>query len=117
VALIPYVTDLSEAMVDLLQIESSSTTPAESEDANPTSANSKLPSFRRAALHFLGLLIRETTRQIYDSSFPESGMAVKRIRTTLIYISGTDGDTVVRVMAREAVEALAELEEALMGNT
>ncbi|KAF7355296.1 RTP1-C1 domain-containing protein [Mycena sanguinolenta] len=113
VALIPYVTDLSEAMVDLLQIETSSTTLAESEDSNPTSANSKLPSFRRAALHFLGLLIRETTRQVYDS-YSESGMVFKRIRTTLAYISATDSDTVVRVMAREAVEALSELENAMI---
>ncbi|KAF7352810.1 RTP1-C1 domain-containing protein [Mycena venus] len=118
VALIPYATDLSEAMIDLLQIESSSTTPVESEDSNPTSGNSKLPSFRRAALHFLGLLIRETTRQIYDSSQPElSGRVFKRIRTTLSYISSTDGDMVVRIMAREGVEALSELEEAMMGYT
>ncbi|KAJ7276373.1 hypothetical protein B0H12DRAFT_1041351 [Mycena haematopus] len=121
VALIPYVTDLSEAMVDLLQIQSSSTTLAESEDTSPTSANSKLPSFRRAAVHFLGLLIRETTRQVYDSSHYELGTVFKRIRTTLAYISATDSDTVVRVMAREAVEALSELEEArrmvVVGNT
>ncbi|KAJ7904493.1 hypothetical protein B0H14DRAFT_2663092 [Mycena olivaceomarginata] len=117
-ALIPYVTDLAEAMVDLLQVESSSATLTESEDANPISANSKLPSFRRAALHFLGLLIRETTRQIYDSSRPEfSGRMFTRIRTTLGYISATDSDTVVRVMAREAAEALSEMEEAVMGNT
>lgn len=105
-------------MVDLLQVESSSATLTESEDANPISANSKLPSFRRAALHFLGLLIRETTRQMYDSSRPEfSGRVFARIRTTLGYISATDGDTVVRVMAREAAEALSEMEEAVMGNT
>ncbi|KAJ6539322.1 hypothetical protein B0H19DRAFT_961303 [Mycena capillaripes] len=117
-ALIPYVTDLSEAMVDLLQIESSTTIPTESEDANPISANSKLPPFRRAALHFLGLLIRETTRQIYDSSLIEfSSRLLKRIRTTLAYVSATDGDRVVRVMAREAVEGLSELEEAMVGNT
>ncbi|KAJ7744466.1 hypothetical protein DFH07DRAFT_963690 [Mycena maculata] len=115
-ALTPYATDLSEAMIDLLQIESTPNTPAESEDSNPTSADSKLPSFRRAALHFLGLLIRETTREIYDSPHTEfSGRLLKRIRTTLTYVSATDGDMVVRVMAREAVEALSELEEARMG--
>ncbi|KAK7061701.1 RTP1-C1 domain-containing protein [Favolaschia claudopus] len=116
VALIPYVADLSEAMIDLLQIESSVTSPTESEDSNPTSADSKLPSFRRAALHFLGLLIRETTNQIYDSSRPEfSGRVLGRIRTTLSYIAATDVDMVVRVMAREAVEALSELEQTIMG--
>ncbi|KAJ7498954.1 hypothetical protein FB451DRAFT_1334528 [Mycena latifolia] len=115
-ALTSYVTDLSEAMIDLLQVESSSTLPKESEDTNPTSADSKLPLFRRAALHFLGLLIRETTRQIYDSTHTElSGRLLNRIRTTLTYVSATDGDMLVRVMAREAVEGLAELEEARMG--
>ncbi|KAJ7179134.1 hypothetical protein C8R46DRAFT_1187560 [Mycena filopes] len=115
-ALIPYVTDLSEAMIDLLQIESSSNISTESEDNNPVSANSKLPPFRRAALHFLGLLIRESTRQIYESARIEfSSRSFKRIRTTLSYVAATDGDMVVRVMAREAVEALAELQEAMLG--
>ncbi|KAJ6599093.1 hypothetical protein DFH09DRAFT_24467 [Mycena vulgaris] len=114
-ALVPYVTDLSEAMIDLLQIESTSAAP-ESEDTNPTSTDSKLPPFRRAALHFLGLLIRETTRQIYDSSRIEfSSRLLKRIRTTLTYVAGTDGDMIVRVMAREAVDGLSDLEEARMG--
>ncbi|KAJ7180037.1 hypothetical protein C8R43DRAFT_384856 [Mycena crocata] len=112
-ALVPYVADLSEAMIDLLQTESTSTIPEESEDTNPTSLDAKLPAFRRAALHFLGLLIRETTRQLYDSSEVElSSRLLKRIRTTLAYVSSTDGDMVVRVMAREAVEGLVELEEA-----
>jgi len=111
-ALIPYITDLAEAMVDLLQIESTSTTPTESSDSDPTSKNSKQPPFRRAALHFLGLLIRETSKQIYVSSRPEfSGRLLKRIKTTLTYVSMTDGDTIVRVMAREVVENLSELEE------
>ncbi|KAJ7700055.1 hypothetical protein B0H17DRAFT_276446 [Mycena rosella] len=115
-ALVPYVTDLSEAMIDLLQVESTSMAPKESEDTNPTSADSKLPAFRRAALHFLGLMIRETIRQIYDSSHTEfSGRLLSRIRTTLTYVSVTDGDMVVRVMAREALEGLLELEDARMG--
>ncbi|KAJ7781261.1 hypothetical protein B0H16DRAFT_1497669 [Mycena metata] len=117
-ALIPYVTELSEAMIDLLQIESSSNVSTESDDNNPLLANSKLPPFRRAALHFLGLLIRETTRQIYESAHTEfSNRSIKRIRTTLGYVASTDGDMVVRVMAREAVEGLGELEEAMLGNT
>ncbi|KAJ7507767.1 hypothetical protein B0H11DRAFT_2314195 [Mycena galericulata] len=115
-ALTSYAVDLSEAMVDLLQIESTRKTSVESEDSNPTSTDSKLPSFRRAALHFLGFLIRETTRQIYDSSDTElSGRLLKRIRTILTYVSVTDADMVVRVMAREAIEGLAELEEARLG--
>ncbi|KAJ6613487.1 hypothetical protein B0H10DRAFT_1805501 [Mycena sp. CBHHK59/15] len=112
-ALVPYVADLSEAMIDLLQIGMMS---IPSEDSNPTSVDSKLPPFRRAALHFLTLLIRETTRQLYDSSYTElSNHLLKRVRTTLSYVAATDGDMVVRVMAREAVEGLSELEDARFG--
>jgi hypothetical protein len=38
-----------------------------------------------------------------------------RARTTLGYVSSTDEDTVVRVMAREAGEELAQLSNALVG--
>jgi hypothetical protein len=114
--MVPYVIDLSESMIDLLQTESTSAAPKETEDANPTSADSKVPAFRRAALHFLGLLIRETTRQLYDSSHVEfTSRLLQRIKTTLTYVSVADGDMIVRVMAREAVEGLSELEEARMG--
>jgi hypothetical protein len=98
-------------MIDLLQIES--TTASTAEETDPTSMDSKLPPFRRAALHFLGLLIRETTKQLYESSHVEfSGILLRRIKTTLAYVASTDGDAVVRVMAREAVEGLRDLEEA-----
>ncbi|KAF7332143.1 RTP1-C1 domain-containing protein [Mycena kentingensis (nom. inval.)] len=112
-ALIPYTVDLAEAMVDLLQIETNTSGPTESEDVNPTLKNSKQPPFRRAALHFLGLLIRETgcnpTRPIF------SGSVLKRIKTTLGYIAVTDADAIVRVMAREVGENLGELAETMLG--
>ncbi|KAJ7068253.1 hypothetical protein C8F01DRAFT_600334 [Mycena amicta] len=114
-ALIPYTADLAEAMVDLVQLETTATVPAESEDTNPTLKNPKQPPFRRAALHFLGLLIRETGRQM-DSTRPEfSGNVLRRMKTILSYISTTDGDMIVRVMAREVVESLSELVEVMLG--
>lgn len=126
-ALLPYAKDLAEAMVDLLQIESVSIhhqpQPVEQEDRPtidfaPTSRNSKFPPLRRAALHFLALLIRETTRQVYDSSYINtlfSPAAGRRMKTTLVYVAATDEDNVVRMMAREAGEALDQLEQAIIG--
>ena len=44
-----------------------------------------------------------------------SGLVVKRGITTLEYVSGTDVDDVVRVMARETAEQLEELRKAMVG--
>ncbi|EMD40865.1 hypothetical protein CERSUDRAFT_91616 [Gelatoporia subvermispora B] len=151
-ALIPYAADLTEGMIDLLQVETVRPAPrpktsapkatvedvpddleqdsdAESEptdpeppatmDAQPTSTNTKFPPLRRAALHFLSLLIRATIKHIYDSDGEEIDIipvrTVKRAKTTLGYIAVTDEDTVVRVMAREAAEELDQLAEAVAG--
>jgi hypothetical protein len=87
-------------------------------DSDPTSTNSKLPSFRRAALHFLSLLFRETTRQIYESSFGDPILPdgfIRRAKTTLSYVASTDQDTLVRVMAREAGEVLEQTQRAIIG--
>ena len=130
--------------------------PAPSMDSQPTSTNSKFPPLRRAALHFLALLIRTATQHAYastqrvydappqyayassthrafDSSFSvhDSPLAslmsaisvqsmfnrdlLKRARITLGYIASTDQDNIVRVMAREAVEELEELERTVVG--
>lgn len=119
-------------MVDLLQLESVSsplpkidktTSPITGEkradplDGNPTSTNSKYPSLRRAAIHFLTLLIRSTIQRLYDSpgEAPQIGSAVKRVRTTLGYIAATDEDAVARAMAREAIDHLDQLNEAILG--
>ena len=149
-ALLPYAADLSEAMVDLLQVETVSaaprqerqqapdgeredkasndeaaeTTPSsppvpETMDAQPTSKNSKFPPLRRAALHFLTLLIQACTERLYDSgandalAFP--ARLVRRAKTTLGYVAATDADGTVRVMAREAQEGLEQLGEAMVG--
>jgi hypothetical protein len=87
-------------------------------DTHPTVANSKFPPLRRAALHFLALLIRACISRVYDMGFtgmllPETYLA--RARTTLGYIASTDEDAVVRVMAREAREGLGQLSNALVG--
>ncbi|KAJ7591090.1 hypothetical protein C8J56DRAFT_782610 [Mycena floridula] len=120
VALLPYFVELSEGMIDLLQTESVASEPAPetSMDADPTSNNSKFPPLRRAAIHFLSLMIRETTRALWESSDAASFLAdatIKRAKITFDYLAVTDHDNVVRVMAREAVELLQQLERAKLG--
>jgi len=130
-------------MIDLLQIESvplahdhklKNTTPTnltengsepsgndepQTMDSNPTSKNPKFPPLRRAAIHFLSLLIQTTTRQLYDQPgtdisvvFPR--MFFDRLRITLGYISSSDADNVVRLMARDATEGLKQLQQAVL---
>lgn len=87
-------------------------------DSHPTLVNSKLPPLRRAALHFLGLLIRACVSRVYHMG--STGMLIPdvytgRARTTLGYVASTDEDAVVRVMAREAREELEQLSNALLG--
>lgn len=89
-------------------------------DTHPTVANSKFPPLRRAALHFLTLLIRECISRVYDIG--STGMLIPntyitRARTTLGYIASTDEDAVVRVMAREVREILRQLSNALIPTT
>ncbi|VDC05160.1 unnamed protein product [Peniophora sp. CBMAI 1063] len=129
-ALLPYAVDLADAMIHLLQLESVRETQRQGKTAEPhggekkedtmdeapTTANAKFPPFRRAALHFLGLLVRAYTRRAYDgdsgvgSVFPSA-----RVKTVLGYLAATDVDDVVRVMAREVGEAADDLERAQMG--
>ena len=87
-------------------------------DNHPTVANSKFPPLRRAALHFLALLIRGCTSRVYDvgsTGMLIPGAYITRARTTLGYVASTDEDAVVRVMAREAREGLGQLSNALLG--
>ena len=145
--MLPYVEDLSTAMIDLLQIESvpfahdhkpnikTPINPRENDsepfedselteelqtmDSNPTSKNSRFPPLRRAAIHFLSLLIQTATRQLYDQPgtdisviFPR--ILLDRLKITLGYISSSDTDNVVRLMAREATEGLKQLQQAVL---
>lgn len=136
-AFLPYTDDLFESTIDLLQIESVSLAPKlrgqqlpkditgseddqskEAMDTRPTLVDSKQPSLRRAALHFLALLLKTSTAHIYDSTYQGyrlSMVQTKRARTTLGYVASTDEDGIVRVMAREAIEGLDQLDEAVMG--
>ncbi len=88
-------------------------------DEAPTSNNSKFPPLRRAALHLLGLLIKEATRHVYESTSPGSvflpQQLVSKATATLGYIASTDEDGVVRVMAREVREQLSDLQRAKLG--
>ena len=95
-----------------------SQSPPPTMDSNPALANSKFPPLRRAALHFLALLIRACISRVYDMG--STGMLIPnayitRARTTLGYVASTDEDTVARVMAREAREGLGQLSNALLG--
>lgn len=143
-AMLPYVEDLSTATIDLLQIESvpfahdhkpnikTPINPRENDsedseptedlqtmDSNPTSKNPKFPPLRRAAIHFLSLLIQAATRQLYDRPGTDISVIFPRIlfdrlKVTLGYISSSDVDNVVRLMAREATEGLKQLQQAVL---
>ncbi|CAA7259732.1 unnamed protein product [Cyclocybe aegerita] len=133
-AMLPYVEDLCQALIDLLQVEgvssrfartvdekgSDETQLPSSMDLDPTSKNPKFPPLRRAALHFLSLLIRSTTKNAHDegdavTSLVFSPSTLKRVNSTLGYISSTDEDNIVRVMARETKENLEQLQRAVLG--
>ncbi|RPD67330.1 hypothetical protein L226DRAFT_608532, partial [Lentinus tigrinus ALCF2SS1-7] len=145
-AVLPYIVDLTEAMIDLLQVEtvpapqrtgsegapeakSEAGEAAETEtdrpkphptmDSQPTSTNTKFPPLRRAALHFLALLIQACTKRIYETGDTERFLlppdVMRRAKTTLWYIVATDADDVVRVMARETAEGLDQLANAALG--
>lgn len=115
ISLIRYLENLSEGMVDLLQVESPKSHTTEEEDMNedPISKSSKLPPLRRAALHFLQVLIKESTLLLYESPEQDALLSeafLRRARITLGYLASTDPDQVVRVMAREAEEAARQLQ-------
>ena len=137
-ALLPYAHDLANAMLDLLQVEGSASsraadanlppTEAANMDSEPTAADARFPPFRRASLHFLGVLVRAYTRRASAPSESGSSTAprgnislgdddfpVRRATTTLGYVAATDADAVVQVMAREVGEAVRVLERARVG--
>jgi hypothetical protein len=95
-----------------------SPSPLPTMDTHPTAANSRFPPLRRAALHFFTLLIRACISRVYDMGpagtlIPDAYTA--RARTTLGYVANTDEDAMVRIMAREAMEGLGQLSNALVG--
>ncbi|KAG2128313.1 uncharacterized protein EDB93DRAFT_1109074 [Suillus bovinus] len=109
-------------------------------DISPLTASSKVPALRRAALHFLALLVRLLTQEAYErgggswsgvqirgisggqkgaymsyEGGPLSQEFMRRACTVLEYLAAVDEDTIVRVMAREVREGLDGLEKALVG--
>ena len=145
-AAFPYATDLVEAMVDLLQVESApvsaqtrrshDTQSADDGDAEkkpdedkkpwkadtsefkPTTTNSKLPPLRRAALHFLSLMLRAYASQVENTAakaiYVLPPASLNRVRLTTGYVASTDEDSIARVMAREVVEDVDALAEAML---
>ena len=110
--------DNREADEEDEETEPTSQLPPLAMDTHPTVANSKFPPLRRAALHFLALLIRACISRVYDMG--STGMLVPgayltRARATLGYVASTDEDAIVRIMAREAGEGLGQLSNALVG--
>jgi alpha-D-ribose 1-methylphosphonate 5-triphosphate synthase subunit PhnI len=129
IALEPYNYDLSETMIDLLQVEAAprresdhrdteskkKTDTTQSMDEQPTSRNTKLPPLRRAALHFLSLLVKSSIERIYYKTAGLSGLSdstLSRAQVVLSYIASTDSDDIVRVMAREVLELVHDLDRA-----
>ncbi|KAH9918173.1 uncharacterized protein BXZ73DRAFT_92241 [Epithele typhae] len=175
-AVLPYVPDLADGMVDLLQVETVSAAVApggQSERApvrrrrkprtrpgaptpplasRPMSPTMTMPTRRRegpregdrrrrrgdgddgrpADEHGLevpaaaargaalpGLLVQACTARVYEEGAGAALLVpprvMRRARTTLGYVAATDADDVVRVMARETVEGLDQLAEAVLG--
>ncbi|KAG1754005.1 uncharacterized protein EDB91DRAFT_1101110 [Suillus paluster] len=111
-------------------------------DISPLNTSPKVPALRRAALHFLALLVRALMQEAYERGGTGGGSwsgvqirgiyggqtgaftadeggslppgFIRRARTVLGYIAAVDEDTVVRVMAREVGEGLEGLEKALV---
>ncbi|KAF9222024.1 hypothetical protein BS17DRAFT_784322 [Gyrodon lividus] len=132
VAVLGYTNDLSIGMIDLLQVEmvpisqlpsredkaekTKTEKPREKEalDSEPTAVDFSLPPLRRAALHFWTLLLQQLTHAVYDGERVEAPF-LGRAKITLGYIASTDEDGIVRVMAREANEAINQLNKAMLG--
>jgi Required for nuclear transport of RNA pol II C-terminus 2 len=148
IAIIPWSDEMAEAAVDLIQLESvpftsdppnatgslggkasndKPTTTATSrlayEDSFPALATTtKTPAFRRAALHFLALLIRTAVIRSYATDqgvplqFESFNLALgARMATIVQYVHATDQDGVVRAQAGECVGLLGQLRRARLG--
>jgi hypothetical protein len=110
--------DNREADEEDEESEPTSQLPPPTMDTQPTVANSKFPPLRRAALHFLALLIRACISRVYgmgSMGILVPGAYLTRASATLGYVASTDEDAVVRIMAREAGEGLEQLSNALVG--
>jgi hypothetical protein len=109
-SIVPYIDEIASAMVDLLQLEQSSSANARQGimDDDPTSTNAKVPPMRRSALHLLSLLTRACLNLSLAEAFDPS--LARRIRITLAYVAATDVDPICKLQAKEGLEGLAALE-------
>ncbi|KAG8218849.1 hypothetical protein J3R82DRAFT_4528 [Butyriboletus roseoflavus] len=122
VSVLRYINDLATSMIDFLQVDmfpsdgDGGTRKAEEPGATEA-LDSKLPPLRRAALHFWTSLLHQLTHATYDGTVMERLPAtlLRRAKVTLGYIASTDEDGIVRVMAREANEAIDQLNKATLG--
>ena len=84
----------------------------------PTTTNSRLPPLRRAALHFLSLMLRAYASQAENAAAKAMNVlppaSLKRVRITAGYVANTDEDSIARVMAREVVEDVDSLAEVML---
>jgi hypothetical protein len=104
-------------------IGQTSQAPLPSMNTQPTSTNSKFPPLRRAALHFIALLLRSITSRLYENSGENMdeialllhGRTLQRAVTVLGYVAETDQDDVVRVMAKEDLNIVDSMKKAMMG--
>ena len=98
------------------------------EDSFPALATTaKTPIFRRAALHFLVLLLRAAILRVYNNNsasadgvrpirFESFSPALgERMATVVQYVHATDQDGVVRAQAGECVELVEQLRAARLG--
>lgn len=124
-------------MIDLLQVESpgkykqpaseqsgssSKSSPSgplpQISDGRPMSTNSELLPLRRAGIRFLSIIIRGTVQAMYNDSCDPSIMSppiIDRAKTILAYLILTDDDNLIRIMAREALEMVGQMEQAQIG--
>ena len=133
-ALLSYIQDLCFGLIDLLQVETfaaksvvqrkegHSRDPLATMDSDVTLKDSKIPALRRSAIHFLGSYIRATIQLIYDDKNLDTKIMIpmsltQKASITLDYISSTDDDGRVRVMAKEVMEDLGDLQRALLGSS
>jgi hypothetical protein len=118
---------LFEGMIDLLQVEATSSTlpprgdekdmSGNEETTKESTASSTSAPLKRAALHFILLDIRARSARLTNSvdTVSSRGSSLKRASTTLHYVASVDEDKLVRVMAREALEGLGQMEETILG--
>lgn len=144
-AMLPWSNDLTSGIIDLLQTESVAYRPSttrvsdtpksespeidgpvgdprlkEDDSIPPLAISPKIPTLRRAALHFISLLLRAAVERMYSSSgmtteeFFDTTL-VERLSTVVDYVWVTDQDGIARAQAEECVTLINQLGRARFG--